>query len=285
MGRSAATGVGRAVYSRARRRWSTGSTPRKRLIDALSTADVIAAEDTRRVRTPGHVARGDHPRVGSACSTRTRTAPESARWSREIAAGATVLLVSDAGMPLINDPGYRMVASARRGGVAVLPTRSLGGDHRAGCLRLLLGPVLRGFGPRKQSARRTWLAGLARRTPHGGVVRVTAAPRRHPWVTPSASSARHARRRAPGTHQDPGDPIAGRSGSSRTGPPGRAGGDHRRLGACALRVDPRPWWPEVGVLVERAGCGSGRLRDGGSRASGAPSRRELYDAVLRSRDS
>ena len=37
----------------------------------------------------------------------------------EIGAGATVLLVSDAGMPLISDPGYRLVAACIDGGLPV----------------------------------------------------------------------------------------------------------------------------------------------------------------------
>ncbi|MGA5730784.1 16S rRNA (cytidine(1402)-2'-O)-methyltransferase [Streptomyces seoulensis] len=82
-----------------------------RLTKELAEADVIAAEDTRRLRrltqalgvTPGG-------RVVSYFEGN-----ESARTPElveELRGGARVLLVTDAGMPSVSDPGYRLVAAA-----------------------------------------------------------------------------------------------------------------------------------------------------------------------------
>ncbi|MFD8259157.1 16S rRNA (cytidine(1402)-2'-O)-methyltransferase [Streptomyces griseoluteus] len=82
-----------------------------RLSKELAEADVIAAEDTRRLRrltqalgvTPGG-------RVVSYFEGN-----ESARTPElveELRGGARVLLVTDAGMPSVSDPGYRLVAAA-----------------------------------------------------------------------------------------------------------------------------------------------------------------------------
>ena len=61
----------------------------------------------------------------------------------EIEAGATVLLVSDAGMPLISDPGYRLVTACIEAGAPVhcLPG-SVGGDDGACGVRAAVGEVL-----------------------------------------------------------------------------------------------------------------------------------------------
>ncbi|MFE4289525.1 16S rRNA (cytidine(1402)-2'-O)-methyltransferase [Streptomyces sp. NPDC056647] len=82
-----------------------------RLATELETADVIAAEDTRRLR-----------RLTQALGVQTRgrvvsyfEGNESARTPELVEAltgGARVLLVTDAGMPSVSDPGYRLVAAA-----------------------------------------------------------------------------------------------------------------------------------------------------------------------------
>ncbi|TGD87327.1 16S rRNA (cytidine(1402)-2'-O)-methyltransferase [Mycolicibacterium sp. CH28] len=134
----------------------------KRLVEALSTADVVAAEDTRRVR---NLAQSLGVRIGGRV-TSLFDQNEAARVPalvEEIAAGATVLVVSDAGMPLINDPGYRMVTACIAAGqlVSCLP----GPSAVTTALAVSGLPSDRfcfeGFAPRKQSARRAWLAGLA----------------------------------------------------------------------------------------------------------------------------
>ena len=77
-----------------------------RLVDALATSDVIAAEDTRRLRAL--LSRLDVEPQGQIMSFYEGN--ESARVPELIeraAAGARVLVVTDAGMPSISDPGFR----------------------------------------------------------------------------------------------------------------------------------------------------------------------------------
>jgi 16S rRNA (cytidine1402-2'-O)-methyltransferase len=87
-----------------------------RLRDALTTADIVYAEDTRRTETLlRHV--GAKPTVRS-----WFVGNESARTGELIALleqGQTVALVSDAGMPGVSDPGAMAVRRAREGGFAV----------------------------------------------------------------------------------------------------------------------------------------------------------------------
>jgi 16S rRNA (cytidine1402-2'-O)-methyltransferase len=89
-----------------------------RLAAELASADVVAAEDTRRLRRLtadlGVEVRG---RVVSYFegneAGRTSTLVDS------LQAGERVLLVTDAGMPSVSDPGFRLVAAAVRAGVRV----------------------------------------------------------------------------------------------------------------------------------------------------------------------
>jgi len=133
-----------------------------RLIDALGRADVIAAEDTRRVR---NLAKALDVRItGRVVSMFDQV--EAARVPAlvaEIEAGATVLVVSDAGMPVISDPGYRLVVACVDAGLQV---RCLPGPSAVTTALAVSGlPAekfcFEGFAPRKSSARRTWLASLA----------------------------------------------------------------------------------------------------------------------------
>jgi len=82
-----------------------------RLVQELASADVVAAEDTRRLRRLTQ-ALGVQPggRVVSYFEGN-----ESARTPELVEAlleGSRVLLVTDAGMPSVSDPGYRLVAAA-----------------------------------------------------------------------------------------------------------------------------------------------------------------------------
>lgn len=133
-----------------------------RLAEALSAADIVAAEDTRRVKT---LARLLEVRIGGRVVS-LFDANEAARVAplvAEIESGATVLMVSDAGMPLISDPGYRLVAACVAAG---LPVTCLPGPSAVTTALAVSGlPSERfcfdGFAPRKPGARRAWLASLA----------------------------------------------------------------------------------------------------------------------------
>jgi 16S rRNA (cytidine1402-2'-O)-methyltransferase len=89
-----------------------------RALRVLKEVDVIACEDTRQTqKLLNHYA----------ISTRTTSYHEhnemtrSAELVREIQEGASVALVTDAGMPGISDPGYRLIALAIRHHVPVVP--------------------------------------------------------------------------------------------------------------------------------------------------------------------
>ena len=133
-----------------------------RLVDALATSDVIAAEDTRRLRSL--LSRLDVEPRGQIVSFYEGN--ESARVPELIAraaAGARVLVVTDAGMPSISDPGFRLVREAHESDVDIT---CLPGPSAALAALVLSGlPVARfafeGFLPRKDGDRRRRLASLA----------------------------------------------------------------------------------------------------------------------------
>lgn len=135
------------------------ATPRLR--DALQNADIVAAEDTRRTVQLAHdlgvtiggkiLSHYDH-------NERAR-APQLLEFLQQ---GMTVLVVSDAGMPTVSDPGYRIVSLAAAAGIPVtcLPGASapltalaisgIGTDRFA----------FDGFPPRKPGPQRKWWESL-----------------------------------------------------------------------------------------------------------------------------
>ncbi len=133
-----------------------------RLVELLATADVIAAEDTRRTRrlcadlgvTP----------AGRIVSCYDAVERERAGELVDIAdGGGTVLVVSDAGMPTVSDPGYRVVSLAVERGVSV--TALPGPSAVVTALAISGLPVDRfcfeGFLPRKAGERGKRVADLA----------------------------------------------------------------------------------------------------------------------------
>ena len=139
-----------------------------RLARELAGADVVAAEDTRRLRRLTTA-------LGVEVSGRIVSyfdGNEAARTPELVDAllgGSRVLLVSDAGMPSVSDPGYRLVAAAVAAGIAV--TAAPGPSAVLTALALSGLPVDRfcfeGFLPRKageRSRRLTELATEARTT-------------------------------------------------------------------------------------------------------------------------
>jgi len=89
-----------------------------RLCHVLATADVIAAEDTRRLRRLAATLELDL--AGRVIAYHEHSEGARTRQLVErLEEGATVVVVTDAGMPSISDPGYRLVAAAIEAGVTV----------------------------------------------------------------------------------------------------------------------------------------------------------------------
>ncbi|MGW7649094.1 16S rRNA (cytidine(1402)-2'-O)-methyltransferase [Streptomyces bobili] len=82
-----------------------------RLAEELAGADVIAAEDTRRLRRLTQ-ALGVTPKGRVVSYFEGNESARTPDLVDHLLAGARVLLVTDAGMPSVSDPGYRLVAAA-----------------------------------------------------------------------------------------------------------------------------------------------------------------------------
>jgi 16S rRNA (cytidine1402-2'-O)-methyltransferase len=133
-----------------------------RLRRLLAEADVVAAEDTRRTRD---LAR----RLGVTIGGRVVSHHEHNEAGRVdellgvVAAGGTVLVVTDAGMPVVSDPGYRLVTAAVAAGLPV--TVAPGPSAVLAALALSGLPTDRfafeGFPPRRAGERARALAALA----------------------------------------------------------------------------------------------------------------------------
>ena len=132
-----------------------------RAVAALGAADVVACEDTRRTRklfshaglvTPPMEVVNDHTEVA-----------RTTRLLDHLAQGRTVVLVSDAGMPLVSDPGEYLVAAVVDAGhpVEIVP----GPSAALSALAISGLPTGRfsfeGFLPRRGSARRERVAAVA----------------------------------------------------------------------------------------------------------------------------
>jgi 16S rRNA (cytidine1402-2'-O)-methyltransferase len=132
-----------------------------RLAKALAEADVVAAEDTRRFRSLASAL--DVTPRGRVVSFYEDV--ETARLPRlleSLQAGETVVLVTDAGMPSVSDPGFRLVAACVE---AEIPVTCLPGPSAVTTALALSGlPCDRfcfeGFAPRKPGERTKWLSTL-----------------------------------------------------------------------------------------------------------------------------
>ena len=133
-----------------------------RLVAELTGADVIAAEDTRRLRRLLE-------RLGVRTAARIMSYFEGNElWRTDelialLEQGARVVVVSDAGMPSVSDPGYRLITAAVARGIRV--TAVPGPSAVLTALAVSGLPVDRfcfeGFLPRKSSERLRRLAELA----------------------------------------------------------------------------------------------------------------------------
>ena len=133
-----------------------------RSLEALRTADMVCAEDTRvtgkllahfDMRKP--LERLDEAMIGA----------KAAGLMERVAAGAVVAYCSDAGMPGVSDPGLRLVAAARVAREADAPVEVLPGPTAAATAYVASGTVnprfyFGGFFPRKAGEQRSVLEGL-----------------------------------------------------------------------------------------------------------------------------
>ncbi|HEX9250350.1 MAG TPA: 16S rRNA (cytidine(1402)-2'-O)-methyltransferase [Gemmatimonadaceae bacterium] len=89
-----------------------------RAVEVLSSAALVIAEDTRHSRRLL-----EHYRVSTALSSyhEHNEAKETPRLIARLRAGDSIALISDAGTPLISDPGSRLVAAALEAEIAVVP--------------------------------------------------------------------------------------------------------------------------------------------------------------------
>jgi 16S rRNA (cytidine1402-2'-O)-methyltransferase len=191
-------------------------------------------------------------------------------------------------MPLINDPGYRLVTACVGAGLTV---SCLPGPSAVTTALAVSGLpsdrfCFEGFGPRKKSARRAWLATFAA---EARTVVFFESPRRLADCLRDAVEELGGQRRAVvcreltkiheeirrGTLEE----LAGWSAD------GVLGEITVVLAGATPVVDPEALVAEVGVLI----AGGMRVKDACAQVvdghAGAPSRRELYEAVLRARDS
>lgn len=134
------------------------ATPRLR--QALAEADYIAAEDTRRTRNLAQ-ALGVELR-GQVLSNFDHNEQDRVEQLIHHARTATVVVVTDAGMPIVSDPGFPLVAAAHDAGV---PITCFPGPSAVPVAIALSGLhvgkfAFDGFAPRKSGVRRAWLESL-----------------------------------------------------------------------------------------------------------------------------
>ena len=134
----------------------------RRLVAQLAGAELVAAEDTRRVRSLATA-------LGVELGGRVVSYYDAVEAERApmlldaLRSGRDVLLVTDAGMPSVSDPGYRLVAACAEEGIAVT---CLPGPSAVTTALAVSGLAsdrfcFEGFPPRKQGERKRWFGRLA----------------------------------------------------------------------------------------------------------------------------
>jgi 16S rRNA (cytidine1402-2'-O)-methyltransferase len=134
-----------------------------RALRILREVSLIAAEDTRRTaRLLQHYSISTRTTSLHEHNERTKTPALIAR----LHAGESIALVSDAGTPVVSDPGTHLVAAAHAAGIRVEPvpgaSAALAALSASGLLEREF--IFAGFPPNRSSARKRWLEGLAAET-------------------------------------------------------------------------------------------------------------------------
>ncbi|ASO18313.1 16S rRNA (cytidine1402-2'-O)-methyltransferase [Actinoalloteichus hoggarensis] len=257
-----------------------------RLRTALAEAEVVAAEDTRRLRQLA-------ASLGVTVGGRVVSCYDAVEASRvpalltAIREGQTVLLVTDAGMPSVSDPGFRLVAACV---AADLPVTCLPGPSAVITALAVSGLpsdrfTFEGFPPRKPGERRRWFGELAaeRRT-----VVFFEAPHRLAATLAAAAEVLGGDRQAAVCRELTKTYEEVRRGGLAELSAWAADGVRGEItvvlaGAEAVAADPAALVAEVESRVAEGE----RLKDAVSvvAAAGGVGRKELYDTVLRSRST
>lgn len=129
----------------------------------LGAVDLIAAEDTRHTR---QLLQAFGLQTPTFALHEHNEAQKSETLLRELGSGRSIALVSDAGTPLISDPGFSVVAAARASGFSVIAIPGACAAIAALCVSGLPTDrfVFEGFLPAKSAARRERLQHLAGET-------------------------------------------------------------------------------------------------------------------------
>ena len=129
----------------------------RRAVRILGEVDLVAAEDTRRTRILLQHLDLSKPLISYYDAVESSRAPELIERAR---AGESIALVSDAGTPLLSDPGFRLVSEAHANGVPVVAVPGASAPLTLlACAGLPAGRFsFLGFLPARRSARRRFLA-------------------------------------------------------------------------------------------------------------------------------
>lgn len=259
------------------------ATPRLR--QALADADYIAAEDTRRTRNLAQ-ALGVELR-GQVLSNFDHNEQDRVEQLIHHARTATVVVVTDAGMPIVSDPGFPLVAAAHDAGV---PITCFPGPSAVPVAIALSGLhvgkfAFDGFAPRKSGARRAWLESLITEE---RAVCFFESPHRIAATLAEAVEILGPNRRAAVARELTKVYEEVRRGTLAELADWAAGGLKGEITCVIEGVMPETRTIELPELVERVSelvAGGERLKTACATVAAAHkvSKKELYDAVLRSR--
>ncbi|WP_326951667.1 16S rRNA (cytidine(1402)-2'-O)-methyltransferase [Amycolatopsis sp. NBC_01307] len=257
-----------------------------RLAEALAEADVVAAEDTRRFRSLASAL--DITPRGRVVSFYEDV--ETARLPRlleSLQAGETVVLVTDAGMPSVSDPGFRLVAACVE---ADIPVTCLPGPSAVTTALALSGlPCDRfcfeGFAPRKPGERTKWLTSLVSEP---RTVVFFESPHRLASLLADAAAALGADRRAAVCRELTKTYEEVKRGSLASLAEWAADGVRGEITVVLSGAEPRAVSVAdlVAEVADRVSAGE-RLKSAAAEVAEATgvSKKELYDAVLAARKS
>jgi 16S rRNA (cytidine1402-2'-O)-methyltransferase len=134
-----------------------------RAVDILSSVDLILAEDTR-IAHDALAWRGIRTKLQSCFAHNERS--RAGETARRLAEGARIALVSDAGMPVVSDPGQEIAAAAIAAGAEIRVIPGPSAVLTALALSGMAAPSFRfaGFPPRQGAPRKEWIATLIKST-------------------------------------------------------------------------------------------------------------------------